>query len=398
MSESLIHLSKAQKTFVTSTEELTLFCGGVGSGKTHAGAVWAMIMALTYPKAKGFITANSYSQLKKATLSTFFKILEENGVDYVYKSQDGIVVIGKTQIYCMSAEKYDNARGIEVGWHWADEVAFSTRESFDVFAGRLRDGNGPCQWKGTTTPNGFNWVYDEFVTSPSKSSKIVTGRTSDNAQNLGGSYLERLQGQYDAKLAKQELDGEFVNLNSGSVYYTFDRRKHVTKCPDANGRYIFIGLDFNVHPLCGVFVYTVGSNIYVFDEIYQEDSNTFEAAREIKQRYPHQTKTVVADDSGTKRKTNAVRTDYEILRRANLDVAKFRNPKVKDRYNNINRLLEQKKIIIDPKCVKLIGDLEKMTYDNKDPLLSHISDALGYVVWKLNPLQKERPSATVSYR
>ena len=49
-----------------------------------------------------------------------------------------------------------------------------------------------------------------------------------------------------------------------------------------------------------------------------------------------------------------------------------------------------KKIIISPKCGKLIEDLEQLVYDNKDEMLSHISDALGYVAWKLLPLQQTR--------
>ena len=137
--EAKLFLSPAQANFVGSSSTYTLFCGGVGSGKTHAGAVWAMLMALQYPKTKGIITANSYSQLKKATLSKFFQILSENGVEYQYKSQDGVIMIGDTEIYALSAEKYDLARGVEVGWIWSDECAFYKKEAFDVFLGRIRD-------------------------------------------------------------------------------------------------------------------------------------------------------------------------------------------------------------------------------------------------------------------
>lgn len=383
--------------FVTNQNMYTLYCGGVGSGKTHAGAVWAMMMCLQYPKTKGIITANSYSQLKKATLSKFFQILIENKIDFTYKSQDGVIMIGDTEIYTMSAEKYDLARGVEVGWIWSDECAFYRPEAFDIFIGRIRDRNGPGLWKGTTTPNGFNWLYDKFVSTPLDSSKVIISKTQDNLANLSDNYLQTLTAQYSTRLARQELNGEFVNLNSGKVYYAFDRHAH---CKETNGnnRYIFIGLDFNVHPLCGVFCYESGGRIYITEELYQEDSNTFKAAKEILQRYPYQTLSVVADDSGQKRKTSSSSTDYEILRRANLDVVSFRNPLVKDRYNNINRLLDHGLLYIDPKCKKLIADLEKLTYDNKDPMLSHISDALGYVCWRLAPMKKPSRPSRVTYR
>lgn len=393
----VVELSPSQMEFLGSATDYTLFCGGVGSGKTHGGAVWALTMALKYPGTKGLITANSYSQLKKATLSKFFQILHENDIDYKYKSQDGIIEINGTEIYCISMEKYDLLRGIEIGWAWSDECAFYKPEAFDVLIGRIRDNKGPCLWKGTTTPNGFNWLYTKFVETPLPGSSIVTGKTMDNLGNLGKNYLSTLTAQYDSRLARQELDGEFVNLTSGKVYYGFDRLKHVQRTDDVN-RLIWIGMDFNVDPLCGVYCYESNGKIYVTKELYQRDSNTFKAAKEILQQYRAVSVNIVADDSGTKRKTSSSNTDYEILRRANLNVEKFRNPRVKDRYNNINRLFDHGLLFIDPNCKKLIEDLEKLTYDNVDPMLSHISDALGYVCWKLNPLRKPSRPASITYR
>jgi phage terminase large subunit len=389
-------LSPTQMRFVTSQDNYNLFCGGLGSGKTHAGATWAMMMALQYPQTKGIITANSYSQLKKATLVKFFEILNQNEIEYVYKSQDGIIEIGDTTIYAISMEKYDLLRGIEVGWAWSDEVGFSPEEGFDVLIGRIRDRKGPCIWKGTTTPNGFNWLYNKFVQTPLPKSRVFYSKTQDNLANLTDGYVTSLTAQYDKRLAQQELDGQFVNLSSGKVYYGFDRNKNLGTTNE-RGQIIHCGLDFNVHPLCGVFGYFSEGKIFISSELYQEDSNTFKAAKEINQRYPSLSISVIADDSGTKRKTSSDTTDYEILRRAHLNVVKFRNPYVKDRYNNINRLFDHGLLVIDPKCKKLIEDLEKLTYDNDDEMLSHISDALGYLCWHLLPLKKVKRETSVTY-
>lgn len=394
---NVLNISPTQMDFVSSDDDYTLFCGGLGSGKTFAGACWAMHMVHQFPKSKGLITANSYSQLKKATLPVFFEVLDKFGIPYQYKSQEGIIIVEGTTIYAISMEKYDLLRGIEIGWAWSDECAFYKEEAFNVLIGRIRDKKGPCSWKGTTTPNGFNWLYSVFVERPIPNSKVVYSRTTENLANLPESYVRSLKAQYDDRLAQQELDGQFVNLSSGKVYYGFDRLKHLKK---HDGRYLdlYCGLDFNVHPLCGVFAHTANGKIYITGELYQEDSNTFQAAKEILSRYPYKEVNVVADDSGSKRKTSAKNTDHEILRRANLNVLKFRNPLVKDRYNNINRLFSKGKLFIDPSCKKLIEDLEKLTYDNADPMLSHISDALGYVCWHLNPLKKPRRPGSVHYR
>lgn len=397
-----IELSGSQFDFHESSSKRTLFCGGLGSGKTFSGALWSASMTSTHPNAVGLITANSYSQLRKATLVMFFELLDKFSIKYTYNKNEGIININDTIIYTISMENYDTLRGIEVGWCWSDECSFYKEEAFNVLMGRIRSKDAPCTWRGTTTPNGFNWLYEKFVETPLPNSEVIYSKTTDNLSNLDDDYVSLLESSYDTRLAQQELGGQFVNLNAGKVYYAFDRRAHVKPVPD-NGRLIYIGLDFNVHPLCGVYCIQDGDKIKIVDEIYLENSNTFEVAKEIIKRYPFQGLNIVCDETGNRRKSSSVKingayqTDHEILRRANLPLIKFRNPAVKDRYNNTNRLLERGNIIIDPKCKHLIKDLEQLVHDNKDDMLSHISDALGYVCWHLDPLKKPKRSASVSY-
>ena len=97
---------------------------------------------------------------------------------------------------------------------------------------------------------------------------------------------------------------------------------------------------------------------------------------------------VIPDSTGKNRKTSG-KSDHQILRENGFNVVPTRNPFVTDRVNNLNRLFTSDKIIIDPKCKKLIGDLEKVVWKNEkldqntDPLLTHVSDALGYGAYKL---------------
>jgi len=390
-------LSDSQLEFITGTNPQELYCGGLGSGKTFSGSVWAVKMILEYPKARGLITANTYSQLKKATLVSFFKMCDDLGLTYKYNINNSYIEIGDTVVYCASMEKYDALRGIEIGWAWSDECAFYRKEAFDVLMGRIRDKNGPCIWKGTTTPNGFNWLYEYFVVQSAEHKKVVRSRTMDNAVNLPDAYINQLRQQYDSRLSKQELDGEFVNLNSGNVYYAFDRNKHVKPVDLLPNDIFYMGMDFNVHPLCGIFFVRRGKEIHIFDEIHLTNSNTSEAAKEILKRYPHKPIYIYADETGNRRKTSSNTTDHEILRRANFNVQGFKNPQVKDRQNNVNRLFEYNYIRVSPKCKYLIKDLEQLVYDNDDPMLSHISDALGYACWGIDPLVKPKREAKIVY-
>lgn len=385
-------MNPKQMKFFSALEKYTCYSGGVGSGKTFVGAFWAVTQMLKYPNVTGLITANTHSQLRKACLPQIFEILNLLEIPFKYKNNEGVLeVAGRIKVYCVSLDQYDNLRGIEAGWAWSDECAFYDVRAFDVLIGRIRDKAGPCQWKGTTTPNGFNWLYDKFVAEPLKSSQVVFGSSRDNLRNLDSAYIDALYSQYDAKLAEQEIEGKFVNTTSGAVYHAFDRRYNLVKTNDAE-KIIILGLDFNVHPLCGAFCYQADGRILVAQELYLENSNTFQAAKEIAKRYPTWRVKVVPDETGNRRKSSATRTDHQIIKEAGFEIIPFKNPAVKDRQNNVNRLLHHQHLLIDSNnCPKLIKDLEALTHENKDDMLSHVSDALGYVAWHLDPMKKPEP-------
>ena len=76
-----------------------------------------------------------------------------------------------------------------------------------------------------------------------------------------------------------------------------------------------------------------------------------------------------------------------------------------DRINNTNRILAASRVFIDPKCKKLINDLEKVTWKDNKPdqsgeakMLTHISDALGYGLWKHDPFTKIQSKITTEDR
>jgi len=150
-------------------------------------------------------------------------------------------------------------------------------------------------------------------------------------------------------------------------------------------------MDFNVNPMTAVVGYYVNETFYAIDEVYLENSDTFKMSDELKRRgyigdvYP--------DSTGANRKTSG-KSDHLILREAGFTVKKTHNPIVFDRINNVNRLLTADRLIISPKCKKLIADLEKVVWrDNQldkktHPELTHISDALGYWLYAVDNMLK----------
>lgn len=389
MIERELRLSKPQLAFLALKEKFALFRGGLGSGKTHAGAAWVILMVLRYPKAQGLITAPTYKQLNDATLPTLFRLLTQLGIPFNYVGgSKAHLKINNTIIHCRSVKNYEDLRGPEYGWCLADEAALYKIEAINVIIGRLRDMHGPRTLRCTTTPRGFNWMHEFFEEKSDSTKATVTAKTGDN-RYLPEDYLPTLEAQYDNKFLAQERDGEYINIFAGQVYYAFDRTKHVMEFDESIFRNTTtrVGVDFNVNPItsCGGWIH--GNKLVISDEIYKNDSNTYELADMIYDKWSSHKTTLHPDSTGKGRKTSSVRTDHQILKDKGFILQVKTNPEVKDRYNCINGLFAHNRVIIHPRCKKLIKDLEQFTHGNKDDMLSHMSDCLGYLGWAHFPLR-----------
>lgn len=391
-----INLLPHQWEAVNSTSENTGLIGGVGLGKTFCGSAW--IMKKYEEDSLDLITANTYGQLINATLNSVFRNLDDWGIHFDFNQQKKILTVNRRKKFlCLSLDSYYQHRGIEIGNWWADEAAYNEYEAYLTIKGRLRDKRGKLQTLITTTPKGFNWVYDYFHPSGEKNDpkryKLITASSYTN-KHLPNGYLESLKNEYDEKLIEQELHGLFVNLTAGKAYYAFTR-DYVREYSRQMGNF-YIAMDFNVDPMTAIVFELVNDTICVFDEVFLRNSDTFQMAHELKIR-GYSGGQVIPDSTGGNRKTSG-KSDHIILKESGFNVIPTFNPHVTDRVNNINRLLSKNRIIISNKCVKLINDLEKVAWkgsdlDQKtDKLLTHISDCLCYAAWKLFPIKEDYSS------
>lgn len=374
---------KQYEVFNNESKEL-LVVSGLASGKSEILLRKFIIQeVLRYPKGLHCFASLSYSLLRDASIIRFTMILDEMGISYTYNKSEFMFYVGKakTKVIFRSMEIAEKMRSVEIASLYIDEVAYAKKEDFNTFIGRLRDKRGSCRLVVATTPNGFNWLYDYFITG---NRDYIRMSTYDNPF-LPNGYIDMLKQSYDDQLQLQELGGQFINLTSYNVYSFFDRNKHVTE--EMHNNVSFCGLDFNINPLCGVFGYSDNDTIFITDELYLNNSNTIKAREEIITRYS-QDVFIIPDATGSARKTSACKSDHELLKEVGLVVARTRNPFVKDRYACVNNMLHKDKIKIHPRCKMLIKDLEQLQYDNKDTMLSHISDALGYICYYLFPLKR----------
>ncbi|HRR83012.1 MAG TPA: phage terminase large subunit [Planctomycetota bacterium] len=417
----------AQGRFLASRAQFAGLFGGIGSGKSTAGCFWALVKALRNPRCLGLVAANSYRQLHDATLRTFETLLRRYGVPYRFHAGDLAFRLGNgAEVLCRSLENYDLLRGVELGWFYLDELRDTRFEAWCVVKGRLRSPNVDArEGRVTSSPNGFNWMHDEFVRKPSDPAtaaeyanhEAIFARTADN-HHLPGDYVEALRASYDPRLAAQELDGRFVNTTAGRLYHAFERAAHVSpEAEFAPGQPLLWALDFNVTPMTAVIAQMDAgdgadggdgarpSGLRVVDEIWLTNAGTqamCEAMEEWLRRNEvrcevlgvggpdtglahrptgcswlrtptpatqHLPPVFVYGDAAGHARSTAGRSDYAIIREcfpwARLCVG-VANPARRDRYNAVNAALRnargEVRLRIHPRCRRLIDDLEQAAY------------------------------------
>lgn len=234
--------NEKQRDFILSNARFVLYAGGVGSGKTAAGAVKAINKINS--GESGIIVAPDNPQFFRSTWPEFSKWLpwsrcKNRHLEHPYTNRKELVfdIRGRdVTVYYGGIENETGWAGPNVNWAWFDEAARKrTRTAFNVLSARVRVGNNPQLWI-TTTPSGVShWLYDVFVKGifpddivqqlkddgfKGKIVEYFKASTEANKDNLDQFYYLTLKGMYTGKLRQQELDGEFVTMN-GLVWEDF---------------------------------------------------------------------------------------------------------------------------------------------------------------------------------
>jgi hypothetical protein len=216
-------------------------------------------------------------------------------------------------------------------------------------------------------------------------------------------YYERLKRSYDMRFYEQEVLGEYLNLSAGRVYESFHRDRNVVDVQVNPDLPLLWALDFNVDPMCSVVAQKLGDEVRVLDEIVLRRASTHQACEEFCARFPnHQAQLIVYGDASGARMQTAGTTDYKIVKER-LTEAGYRdyrlkvppaNPSVRDRVLLTNAKLGsadgETRLFVSPRCKELILDLEEVVYKpdslvidkESDSKRTHLSDALGYLIWQ----------------
>jgi hypothetical protein len=393
-----LSLTDSQKRFVYSKSIFPAFVGGFGSGKTAAGIARLMRYKRGCPNQDVAYYLPTYPLIEDIAFQRFPAALEKNGIGYRLNQQKSVIETALGRIIFRNMEQPDRIVGYEVAHSVVDEldtlpidkaravwnkiIARNRQKAYTTTGRQVRNTVGVV-----TTPEGFRFVYDRWVKNTAEGYEIVKARTAENVANLPVGYIENLQNSYSSSLLAAYLDGEFVNLTSGSVYSNFDRSLHRTAETIERGEPLHVGMDFNVNNMSAViFVLRNGLPHAVEEMIGYRD--TPDIIRALKERYDGHHISIYPDASGASHKSvNASLSDISLLRQAGFTVlANSRNPAVKDRVMAVNLMLEKGDLLINPdRCPTLIESLERQSYSksgepDKQGGFDHLNDALGYFI------------------
>ncbi|MDC9602919.1 terminase family protein [Pseudoalteromonas sp. GABNS16G] len=314
---------------------------------------------------------------------------------------------GVSEIYVTGANNPNALRGKKIDYLVMDEASWIEYETYiNILSPMLADTEGGSLV--CTTPDAYaQWIKDKLDLGMSGSDPelIAFSYTTRQGGRVSEQELEKKRKEMSPRNFRQEFEAIFEKP-IGQVYSEYESAVNARTdllTPDKTN-VLYIGMDFNINPLCAV-VGTLDTNnnhIHVIDEIELKDAYTVNMCEEIRRRYPDHEIHIYPDASCASRKTNSVKTDYDVLQdhKYNFYVhIEEQNPEIRHRVEHVNKLLSSvyknpELFIHSQNCAGLISCINGQVFDvNGKPKKAksgqqgydHFNDALGYLCLGLMP-------------
>ena len=337
------------------------------------------------PNERRWIIFPTYRQAKMVSWSILKDVFAGKQVS-INETELSITLDNGAKIELKGADKPDSLRGVSTTMVVMDEYAFMKENVWgEIIQPTLAETQGTALFVGT--PSGLNHFYDLYVKGQSTNSDYKSWQfTTLEGGFISEEEIENAKKNLDKRTFDQEYLASFLTA-ANRCAYNFSRDIHC-KVMEKSSR-MFWGVDFGVASYMTAILMceNTAGEVYVFDEIGLQNSNTFELSKMMQEK--GRGLPVYPDPAGKARTSNSTKSDHRILQEAGFTViSKKANPTQKDRLNALNRMLEDargfNKLFINPNCKNLIRDLELCTLENgqilKTETLSHFLDALCYPI------------------
>lgn len=400
-------LHKKQREVFSDRRRIKVVVAGRRWGKTQLSKITMIKTAAAKAKQLIWYVAPTYGMARSILWDELKEAIPREWIAFngINETRMTIRLVNKSRIALKGADKPDTLRGVGLNLVIIDEAQDIDSETwYKVLYPTLASTGGKAMIIGT--PKSFNWLYDLYVLGERGDVyQDDKGRLRANAYKswqfptitspfIPQSEIEEARHNLDERSFRQEFEASFETM-SGRVYYAFDRKRHVGDYKFDPKLPIWIGQDFNIDPMSSVVMQRrPNGEIWVVDEIILPSSNTQETADEVARRYYRWLKqiTFYPDPAGQNRSHARGESDLDILREAGFKKIKFRrkHPKVADRVNAVNRMLQTAdgtiKLRVDRRCKHLIAALEQTIYKegsrevDKSAGIEHPADGLGYAI------------------
>lgn len=402
-----VSLLPHQNEFINNTEDtkFSALIGGIGSGKTFAGAYKLSKFVSQNPGVNCYYYLPTYPLLRDTAVPSFKGVLDQLGIDYRYHGTNNIFSTKFGQIHLKSYHDLNSLIGYEHGYCIIDEIdTLPTHEASEVFRAiyernRTRLPNRKAnRIDFVSTPEGFKFLYEFFVKNANSDRRYIHAKTDDNTY-LPSDFAKGMGVGLTENQLKAHREGLFVNLTSGLVHHAYDREKNHTNREIQPGDTLLMGVDFNILNMSAVFGIWENNRLLILDEMHGlRDTETL--CQAVQKRYPNYQIIAHPDSSGINRSTNSNRSDIDILREY-FSVKYTRNKSIIDRVNLVNGLFldsegNRRLLINSNKTPHLSNCLETQIWKNDKPdkqsSNDHLPDALSYAVVNQNWKTDTTPS------
>ena len=278
-------------------------------GKTYFSLMWLLSERLKQDERR-WIIYPSYRQAKLVAWGVLKKIFRDRQAK-INESELSVTLPNGAKVELKGADKEDSLRGVSLTACVLDEYAFMKGNVWgEVIQPMLAQTRGKALFVGT--PTGIqNHFYDMYVKGQSDDTDYKSWQfTTIDGGFISADEIESAKKNLDASTFRQEYLASF-ETSANRCAYNFTRDKHC-KVLEQSSR-LFWGIDFGVASYMTAVLMCEHTNgdVYVFDEIGMQNSNTFELAQRMKLIAPDIP--CYPDPAGKARTSNSTKSDHRIL-------------------------------------------------------------------------------------
>ncbi len=385
---------------------------GRGSGKSllsQRRVVRFLNVQSNFVNPRYFYLLPTYNQARRVAWKNLKSLIPQHWITTIRESDLEIETIYGSTLYVFGMDKPSRFEGLQYDGGIMDECCDHRPGCFTrSVLPALGERHGWC-WR-IGVPKRFgpsarefheccdDWTAkgDEFARFTWPSSDIMTPAEIEIAKSMTSE--KDFNEQYNASWES----------DAGRVYYSYSAESMKSWAYNPQEP-IIVGSDFNVSPMAWVLMQMKDGILYVFDELWINNTNTEKTLDELYRRYGKHDAGwyFIGDPEARARNTRSDTTNYLLIKndlrfKGSQVIYEKSHCPIHDRVGAVNWALRaangKRSLYIDKKCLHLIKDLSYLAYregtreiDTRDPEAGHITDALGYVIHKLKPMRSEGP-------